>query len=110
MKLFVPYDKINPISPTKDDTLIGLALGTVALGVHPEPDSSRTTVMYTVDNDKLPLEVADLLTSKGVVITNLPLFIEIESKTDTCPFIEGTWEDWKLDNHTFYEADGRIFI
>jgi len=80
MKLFVPYEKINPISPTKDDTLIGLALGTIALGVTPEPNSDRTTVMYTVDNDKLPLELADMIASKGVVITSFPLFIEIESK------------------------------
>lgn len=111
MKLYVPYNKINPISPNKDDALLALALGTMALGVQPEPNADKSYVIYTADNDKLPLQVADLISSKGVLIKNFPLFIEIESKTDDCPFLEtGTWEDWKLDNHTFYEVDNRIFI
>lgn len=110
MKIKIPYNKINPISPEKDDTLIGLALGTIALGVQPDPASDRSVVTYRIDNDKLPLQIADLITSKGCEITEFPLFIEITSKTDACPFIEGTWEDWKLSNHEFYMADGRIFV
>lgn len=110
MKLKVPYNKINPVSPDKDDTLLGLALGSIALGVVPQPDSAREYVTYSSDNDKLPLQVADLIASKGVLITEFPLWIEISSKTDACPFIDGTWEDWKLPNHTFFEGDNRIFI
>jgi hypothetical protein len=111
MKIKIPYNKINPISPEKDDVLIGLALGTMALGVDPEPEIDRTHIDYEIDNDKLPLEVADLITSKGCEITQFPLFIEIDDSSDDCPFLEtGTWEDWKLDNHTFYVANGRTFI
>lgn len=117
MKLHVPYNKINPVSPEKDDTLLSLALGTMALGVQPEPTEDRTYVVYSADNDKLPLSVADLISSKGVLIKGFPLFIEIDSKDTNNAFgIQDesgsiqTWEDWKLDNHTFYEADGRIFI
>lgn len=117
MKLKVPYNKINPVSPEKDDTLIGLALGTIALGVIPRPDESREFVTYSADNDKLPLQIADLISSKGVIIEEFPLFIEINSKEDDNAFgdTDGdgnilSWEEWKLENHTFYEADGRIFI
>lgn len=117
MKIKIPYNKINPISPEKDDVLIGLALGTMALGVQPDPASDRSVVTYRIDNDKLPLQVADLITSKGCEITEFPLFIEIENKEDDNAFsvLDGngqvmSWEDWKLSNHTFYEADGRIFV
>lgn len=117
MKLYVPYNKINPISPEKDDTLLGLALGTMALGVQPVPTDDKEYVIYTADNDKVPLNVANIISSKGVLIKEFPLFIEITSKTDNNAFSvldeNGqvmSWEDWKLDNHTFYEADGRIFI
>ena len=117
MKLHVPYNKINPISPDKDDTLLSLALGSVALGVQPEPTSDRQYVIYSADNDKLPLDVADLIHSKGVLIKNFPLWIEIENINDSNAFgVLGedeeplTWAEWKKDNHTFYEADNRIFI
>jgi hypothetical protein len=117
MKLYVPYNKINPISPDKDDTLLGLALGTMALGVQPIPTLDKEYVIYTADNNKLPLQVADLISSKGVIIKELPLFIEIENKDDNNAFgiLDEeqnvlTWLQWKLSNHTFYEADNRIFI
>jgi hypothetical protein len=113
MKIKIPYEKINPVSPddVRDDELIALALGTMALGVNPIPDEDRSHIEYDIDNDKLPLEIADLITSKGCEITQFPLFIEIDDSSDDCPFLEsGTWEDWKLDNHEFYVANGRTFI
>ena len=110
MKIQIPYNKINPLSPEKDDTLIALAIGTLALGVQPEPSADRVTVTYRIDNDKLPLEIADLITSKGCEITNFPLFIEIDSK-ESPSLIEGlNWIEWAGANDTFYEGDGRIFI
>lgn len=114
MKIKVPYNKINPLSAEKDETLMSLALGTLVLGVDPETDSQREFVEYDVDNDKLPLDVADLIFSKGVKIEGFPLFIEIQSKEDLVP--EGligaglTWEQWKSENHTFTEIGARIFI
>lgn len=61
--------------------------------------------------------MADLVASKGVIIKGFPLFIEIEDKEADNAFgvqdEEGntlSWEEWKLSNHTFYEADDRIFI
>lgn len=111
MKLNVPYNKLNMLSEEFNQTLADLADTADRLGADGEADGDRSHVEYEIDNDKLPLNVADMLHAEGVVITNFPLFIEIQSKTDACPFLEeGTWEDWKLDNHNFYEADGRIFI
>ena len=110
MKLKVPYNKLNMLSPEYNPTLAELADTADRLGADGEAESDRSYVEYQIDNDKLPLSVADMLHSQDVIITDFPLFIEIQSKTDSCPFIEGTWEDWKLQNHEFYEVDGRIFI
>lgn len=110
MKLYVPYNKINPISPEKDDTLIGLAVGTLALGVQPIANAERTYVQYSADDDKIPLAMLDILASKDVIITNLPLFIEIQSKEDESIVPGLNWIEWAAENDTFYEADGRIFI
>lgn len=109
MKLITSTNKLNQLHADFDQTLSVLATSIVnGLGVLPECNGIETA--YTVPNQFLTLETADLLHSKGVQIKGFPLFIEIASKTDDCPFIDGTWEDWKLDNHTFYEVDGRIFI
>jgi len=110
MKIKIPYNKINPLSPEKDETLVSLAIGTLALGVQPEPSEDREFVTYKIDNDKLPLNIADLIVSKGCEITEFPLFIEIENKED--PSLEEgmNWIEWMGEADTFYEADGRIFI
>lgn len=115
MKLKVPYNKLNMLSPEYNPTLAELADTADRLGSDGEADSDRSHVEYQIDNDKLPLHIADMLHANGVIITDFPLFIEIKSKTDVCPFmpegaVENTWEDWKLDNHTFYEVGGKIFI
>ena len=109
MKITTSTNKLNPLHADFDTTLSALATSIVnGLGVLPECNGVETS--YTVPNQFLTLDTADLLYSKGVEIKQFPLFIEIESTDDNCPFIEGTWEDWKLDNHTFMERDGRIFI
>jgi hypothetical protein len=110
MKIKVPYNKLNKLSADFSEFLADLADTADRLGADLEADSAREFVETNIDDDKLPLAIADLLIAEGCVIENFPLFIEIESKTANCPFIEGTWEDWKAENHTFYEADGRIFI
>ena len=111
MKLKVPYNKLNMLSPEYNPTLAELADTADRLGADGEAESDRSHVEYQIDNDKLPLNIADMLHAEDVIITEFPLFIEITSKTDTCPLLEsGTWEDWKLPNHEFYEAGGRIFI
>lgn len=110
MKLKVPYEKLNMLSPEFNQTLADLADTADRLGADGEADADRSHVEFAVDNDKLPLNIADMLNANDVIIENFPLFIEVVP-TDSCPFLEdGTWEDWKLPNHTFYESDGRIFV
>lgn len=110
MKLKVPYEKLNMLSPEFNQTLADLADTADRLGADGEADGDRSHVEYQIDNDKLPLAVADMLNANDVIIENFPLFIEVVP-TDACPFLEeGTWEDWKLSNHTFLEKDGKFYI
>lgn len=110
MKLKVPYNKLNMLSSEFNQTLADLADTADRLGSDGEADADRSHVEFSVDNDKLPLQVADMLNANDVIIENFPLFIEVVP-TDHCPFLEeGTWEDWKLPNHTFLERDGKTYI
>jgi hypothetical protein len=110
MKITTQTTKLNPLHPDFDTQLSSLA-GSIVTGLGVLPTVSGDKTCYEIPANFLTLELADMLHSKGVEIKGFPLWIEIESIQDACPFIEkGTWEDWKLDNHTFYEADGRIFI
>lgn len=109
MKITTTTNKLNPLHADFDQTLSGLATSIVnGLGVLPKVSGGTTS--YEVPNEMITLATADMLHAKGVEIKQFPLFIEIESTDDDCPFIDGTWEEWKRPNHTFYEVDGRIFI
>lgn len=109
MKIKIPYNKLNMLSPEFSQQLADLADTADRLGSDGEATIDREYVEYYVDNDKLPLEIADLIHANGGIIENFPLFIEV-NPTDTCPFIEGTWEDWKLENHTFLEKEDKTYI
>lgn len=116
MKIIASTTKLNPLHPDFDQTLSALATSIVnGLGVLPVSNGEVTA--YEVPNQFLTLDTADMVHAKGVEIHCFPLWIEIEDKEDDNAFgVEGeegnvlSWEEWKLDNHTFYEADGRIFI
>jgi hypothetical protein len=116
MRLITQTNKLNPMHPDYDADLSGLA-GAIVTGIGVLPECDGTNTSYEVPNQFLSLPVADMLHAKGVEIKGFPLFIEIDDKEDDNAFgIEDeesnvlTWEEWKLSNHTFYEADGRIFI
>ena len=82
-------------------------------------------VIYDVTNDKLELNVAKFILSKGGIVNEYPLFIRCNAE-DLCP--EGlifsqhldedgeptgqkTWAEWKGENHTFTElSDGSTVI
>lgn len=116
MKIKTSTNKLNPLHADFDTTLSGLATSIVnGLGVLPVVSGGYTE--YEVPNELITLDTADMLHSKGVEITGLPLWIEIDHINDSNAFgVVGedeeplSWAEWKLDNHTFYEADGRIFI
>ena len=116
MKLITSTNKLNPLHPEFDQTLSALATSIVnGLGVLPESNGVETA--YKVPDQFLTLETADLLHSKGVTIKNFPLFIEIDSKDSPNAFSvvdeNGktlSWSEWKLENHTFYESSGKVFV
>jgi len=116
MKITTSTNKLNPLHADFDPQLSGLATSIVnGLGVLPHVSGGYTE--YEVPNEMITLATADMLHSKGVEITGMPLWIEIEDKEDDNAFSvvdeNGqtlSWEDWKRSNHTFYEVDKRIFI
>ena len=121
MKIKTSTTKLNPLHADFDTTLSGLASSIVnGLGVLPVVSGGSTE--YEVPNEMIDLATADMLHLKGVEIKNFPLWIEINSIEDDNAFgVEGadeegvstgvlSWSEWKLSNHTFHEADGRIFI
>ena len=57
MKLKVPYNKLNMLSPEYNPTLAELADTADRLGADGEADGDRSHVEYEIDNDKLPLSV-----------------------------------------------------
>lgn len=116
-KITIPMSVLD--TDTNVQTLAMSALMKGATASYKDED-----VIYPIESKFLDLNTVKYLASVGAKVENYRLFIEISSKTDLVPSgligattlneedveIPNTWEDWKRYNHTFYEADGRIFI
>jgi hypothetical protein len=116
MKITTSTNKLNPLHADFDPQLSALA-GSLVTGLGILPIVSGDKTCYEMPDNLIDLNTADMLHSKGVEITGMPLWIKLTSKTTKNKFgvknEEGvllTWEEWKLDNHTFYEVDGNTYI
>lgn len=114
---------ILPQSAMDTDTnLQQLAMSALMKGAHTE--ASGDYVAYNVSNDKLSLQHAQFVFSKGGDVTEYPLFIKCNPE-DLVP--EGlfgsekfdeegknlgqkTWTEWCRPNNSFIERDGKTYL
>jgi hypothetical protein len=117
-KIILPQSALDSVPE-----LYELALRAMSKGAKNEVKGDY--VIYNVTNEKLELNIAKFILSKGGIVDKYPLFIRCNAD-ELCP--EGlilsekfdeegvslgqkTWAEWKGSNHTFTElSDGSTVI
>lgn len=121
-RIIIPDAVLNPQDPSYNATLGGLAVNAEFRAAQKKVVDN--TVEYIVSDEKVPMNVAQLVVANGGDVLDWQLFIEIISENDEVPtgFIgdvlvddEGvetpnTWATWLAPNNTVYEADERKFV
>ena len=107
-------NKLNPEHNDFNATLSGLAF--MAELRNAQKETVGDTISYFITEEKLSLDLAKTLHGLGVIIENMPLFID--TSVD-CPFsyedgetVDHTWETWKGSNHTFLDntTDEKVYL
>ena len=109
-------NKLNPEHADFNATLSGLAF--MAELRNAQKETVGDTISYFITEEKLSLDLAKTLHGLGVIIENMPLFIDTSV---ACPFsyedeegetVDHTWTTWKLSNHTFMDntTDEKVYL
>ena len=123
VKIYIPDSWLDVESPDfKADLAQHAFLAELRTAVKSVTDD---VIEYSgIANHKLSLTFAKQLHAMGVIITEYPTWIEIESEDSEVPvgvfdrtYVDEdneeqvhTWATWKLSNHTFTEIGERLFI
>ena len=109
-------NKLNPEHADFNANLSGLAF--MAELRNAQKETVGDTISYFITEGKLSLDLAKTLHGLGVIIEDMPLFIDTSV---ACPFsyededgetVDHTWTTWKLSNHTFMDntTDEKVYL
>ena len=108
-------NKLNPEHADFNANLSGLAF--MAELRNAQKETVGDTISYFITEEKLSLDLAKTLHGLGVIIENMPLFIDTSV---ACPFtytgerevVAHTWVTWKGNNHTFMDntTDEKVYL
>jgi len=112
----IKENKLNPEHNDYNANLAGLAF--MAELRNAQKETVGDTISYFITEEKLSLDLAKTLHGLGVIIEDMPLFIDTSV---ACPFsyedeegetVDHTWETWKKSNHTFMDntTDEKVYL